>query len=183
MDKDKNKIDVLLKEYEILRGENHNSINNRNKIISFGLATIGIIYAAMFSADPGTRMPILVLPVFSLGIPAISILVLYLWLGEVERLVRAGEYLRKLEDRINNIVDKEEATLCWEKWILSEKRQIKYPYISAILLFLFLASAAPLIGIILDKRTFIEIGWAAIIPWIIEILILCDIWGRTKTFK
>ena len=176
------KIEVLLKEYEILHQESHNNINNRNKIISFGLATIGLIFASMFSADAATRTPILVLIVFCFVIPVISIFVLYLWLGEVERMVRAGDYLRELEDRINSILDKEKTTLRWEKWIISKERQIKYLYLVVILFFLFLACASPLIGIVLGQLKFMKFGWAVFIPWVSEALIIWHVWSKAKTF-
>lgn len=176
------KIEVLLKEYEILRQESHNNIDNRIKIISFGLATIGLIFASMFSADAATRTPTLVLTVLCFGIPVISIFVLYLWLGEVERMMRAGDYLRKLEDEINGILDKEETTLQWEKWIISKKRQIKYPYLAVILFFLLLACTSPLIGMVLGQLRFMVFGWAVFIPWALEALIIWHVWSRAKTF-
>jgi len=63
----------LIKEWETLRQENDSSINNRIQIISFGLATIGIITAGILSSNLIKGYSKLFLLAFNFGIPAISV--------------------------------------------------------------------------------------------------------------
>jgi hypothetical protein len=95
------RVEVLLKEYETLRQESLDSNNNRSQIVSFGLGTIGLLAASVLASERASASLPLLLMVFSGAIPIISILVLYSWLGEVERMMRAGRFMSELERRIN----------------------------------------------------------------------------------
>jgi hypothetical protein len=46
------KEEILLKEYDSLRAEVLNAIANRNSILTFGLATIGVLFTGTVSLIP-----------------------------------------------------------------------------------------------------------------------------------
>lgn len=96
-------VDALFKEYDTLRQESLDSMQNRTQIVAFGLGTLAVLAGAVLSLDSGDRSPHLIVAVFSIGLPVISALVLYIWLGEVERMMRAGKHIQQLELRINGI--------------------------------------------------------------------------------
>lgn len=159
------KIELMTKEYETLRQESLDSMNNRSQVISFGLATIGLIFAAVFSLDAASQSKQLILLIFSAGIPIISIMILYIWLGEVERMMRAGEYLCGLEARINSMFETDDPPLRWEWWLRTSGKQMRYPYIMVIGLFFGLAFFAPVVGFFAKGFQLQADWWALIAPW------------------
>ena len=176
-------LELMLKEYETLRQESLDSINNRSQIVSFGLATIGLIVAAIFALDSSLQSTALVVLVFSVGIPIISVLILYIWLGEVERMMRAGDYLCGLEARINDVEGSGTAPLQWEQWLRSTTKQMKYPYIVVIVLFLGFAYTAPVVGFVEKGLTVCTHWWVIAIPWLVTLPFVAHIHWRTRSFK
>lgn len=125
-------IKVMLKEYETLRQESLDSIGHRNTILTFGSAAIGAIFAGSivaYSDDPDSFMPKLALIVV---IPFICCFVVLMWLGEYERMQRAGRFLVGIERRINRECSKE--LLTWETRLREDRTHMRYPYISTVAL-------------------------------------------------
>lgn len=176
-------LDIMLKEYETLRQESLDTMNNRSQIVSFGLATIGVIIAAAFSLDRAERSLSLNTLIFSAGIPSLSVLILYIWLGEVERMMRVGDYLRGLEARINALADRQTALLQWEQWLRTSTKQMRYPYIVVIGLFFGLAFGAPVVGEVVMPSTCVH-GLGSIgVPWLLMMPIVLHVYRRTRSFK
>lgn len=176
-------IDIMMKEYETLRQESMDSINNRSHIVSFGLASIGILAAGFFSSETALGLPFSVCLVFSYAIPAVSILVLYIWLGEVERMMRAGSYLRELEARINKLIDRPDPTLQWEQWLRTSHTQMTYPYLVVIMLFLGLTFGGPLIGIVLSQAPALSRWWTLAVPWVAGFGVALHVGAKARTFE
>lgn len=178
-----NKTELLLKEYETLRQESLDSINNRSQIVSFGLGTIGLLAAGVLASErASSSLPVLSL-VFCLAIPTISILVLYSWLGEVERMMRAGRFLVDLEARINAEIDSKEPTLTWESRLRSGSTQMRYPYLVVLALFLGIAAGAPLVGLAIAWpawRTYCS--WIAL-PLLAVLFVAYHMASRARTFR
>jgi predicted MFS family arabinose efflux permease len=175
--------EVLLKEYETLRQESLDSINNRSQIVSFGLGTLGILTAGVFASDLALKsFPLLVL-VFSMGIPTISVLVLYSWLGEVERMMRAGRFMVDLEARINAEISPGNPALTWERWLRSESTQMRYPYVVVLALFLGIAIAAPFVGLAVAAVPWASHWWCVALPVCGTLLVAVHIKRRTSTFR
>ena len=85
--------EVLFKEYETLRNEILTAMTARNSILSFGLATVGVLFtgaAAVFVVQQKAVLPALVLMLVA---PIICIFVLFIWLGEYQRMHRAGRFI------------------------------------------------------------------------------------------
>jgi hypothetical protein len=146
---------ALMTEYETLRRESLDSITHRTQIASFGLAGVGALFTAValiqdFSAQSG-----LVIVLTSVAIPLSSALILVMWLGEFERMERAGCYLHWLESRINDHLGTR--SLAWESWLAEGQarkpgpgtaaaERLKYPYFAVIGLFTLIGLGAPLAG-------------------------------------
>ena len=92
---------ILLEEYKTLRQESLTAMNNRNKVLSFGLAAIGAILTGSIFAYEENGYPFISILILIIIIPVVSSFVLLMWFGEYERMQRAGKFLTKLEEKIN----------------------------------------------------------------------------------
>lgn len=149
-------MDVLLKEYESLRGESLDSMGHQNQVVAFGLGAVAAVAGGALALS---RTDAFLVAVFDLALPAISVLVLFVWLGEVNRMMRAGAYLVELEARINVACGDE--LLRWEQE-LRQGNQMIYPYLAVITLFLGIAFAAPVAPIMLSPPETRAWFWAAL---------------------
>lgn len=177
------KTEALLKEYETLRQESLDSMNNRSQVVSFGLGSVGLLAAGVFASDRALQAAGLLVLVFSAAVPIISILVLYVWLGEVERMIRAGRFMVDLEGRINTELDPTTPTLTWEGWLRSAGTQMHYPYIVVIALFLSIAVGSPLVGLVAGGLALQDYWFAVILPWAIVLVVTFHIKSRVSTFR
>ena len=134
---------LYLAEYNTLREESLRTLNNRIQIVSFGLATLGLLFAGILSSK--TQNDHLIGVTFGVVIPIISTLVYYFWFGEFERMVRVGRKLQRVETAINSTFEGK-PILTWETEL--EEIRMKYPYVSAACVFLGIALFSPLIGFI-----------------------------------
>jgi hypothetical protein len=154
-------VEILLGEYQSLRNEIHATMQNRNQILSFGLALMGVLVASPFVAgNPSAKM---VTATISLAIPAVAALVLHLWLAEYVRMVRAGRHLVSLELKINSIMNA--SLLTWETGRFAKGRPASERNIDSTcalrLAFLFFAIGAPFFGAWVAGAS----HWYFIVPW------------------
>jgi len=130
-----NKVEALLKQYELIQNYTFNTIPaSKNSILSFGLAILGAIFTGniiLLSADKYALISILI---FIIILPLSSMTIMFVWLGEVDRIMRAGAFLLSLEKQINRESDEE--IFNWEKYIRFKKNSIMYPDIFALCIFL-----------------------------------------------
>ena len=141
-----NPVEILFKEYETLRAEILASMSNRISILSFGLATIGAIFTASIAIYITSDNVILPGMVLSLAIPFISNFVLFMWLGEYQRMQRAGQFLVGLEKQINDEASK--LLLSWETSLRTQRRHMKYPYNTTVMLLLAISAISYVTGIV-----------------------------------
>ncbi|MDD3478414.1 MAG: hypothetical protein PHP32_06010 [Candidatus Izemoplasmatales bacterium] len=120
--------DIALNEYNALRTEINNAMANQQSILNYGIASIGIILA--FSTSNWQEM-IIVDIILVFLIPLIGLLVATIWLGEVNRIARAGQFLVVKENRINDLFLKMEENdtifqnqpvLIWENYLRDLKK-------------------------------------------------------------
>lgn len=141
-------VEIMLEEYKTLRQESLNAMSNRNIILSFGLASISAVFTGSIIAHASTsdiHSSILILRfAFILVIPAISCIVLLMWLGEYERMQRAGKFLAKLELKINTEASRE--LLSWEKYLRERKLHMKYPYYATVVLLTGISGISLVLG-------------------------------------
>lgn len=153
-------IEIMLKEYETLRQEILAAFNNRNSILSFGLAIIGAIFTASIATFTGSTSSLLSSLVLVLAVPTISIFVLLMWLGEYQRMQRAGKFLVDLERRINEEASKE--LLTWETHLRAQRRHMKYPYNTTVMLLTVISVISLIIGLV-------TLGLSTSLTWILAV--------------
>lgn len=166
------KIEIMMKDYEILKTySTSTSPGIRYNLISIALATIGIVISGTMIAAANEKLSNLVVKIISMlwiaFVPAFCITILYVWLGEEQRMMRIGEYCKELEEKINK--EFKEEILNWETF--KRKKSIQYPEKLIIALFLGLSFGSFLAGLYLVKVNFIM---AFIIDLIVHIVIA---WG------
>jgi len=122
-------VGVMLKEYEMMRQEITTSMQTRGSILTFAFTIIGAIFAAALTSDKGQDM--FVGFVLILGVPSIALFTLLQWLGEYERMQRAGKFILNLESRINKMTVN--GALSWETHLRDGRLHMSYPYNSTVL--------------------------------------------------
>ena len=137
--KESQKIEIMMKDYELLK--TYSTISSpgiRYNIISFALATIGIIVSgtviAISSKDISELMIKVIFLLGTLFIPAFCIAILFIWLGEEHRMIRIGKFCQRLEKKVNNEFGEE--ILNWETFKRRKSESIIYPEFFVIALFL-----------------------------------------------
>jgi len=154
--KESQKIEIIMKDYEILKTYSTSTIPGiRYNLISITLATIGIVFSGtMISITNGKfsdLLPKIVSILWIFFVPAFCIVILYVWLGEEQRMMRIGEYCKELEEKINKEFG--EGILNWETF--KRKKSIQYPEKLIIALFLGLSFGSSLAGLYLLNVHFI----------------------------
>ena len=146
------KLEILMKQYEMLENyANSTVLNNRNNILSFGLASLSAILTGNIILLTATGKEALSGIIFILLLPTLSITILFLLLGEVQRMVRAGFFLMELEKKIN--AELKEDVLHWEQYISQPVVRIRYPEIFVFFLFLGASFFFPLFGVFIMRET------------------------------
>ena len=153
-------VDILLEEYKTLRQESLTAMNNRNRVLSFGLAAIGaIVTGGIYVYDSVDHLSISCL-VFIIVIPAITSFILLMWLGEYERMQRAGKFLVELEGRINK--EARETLLTWETKLREDQSHMKYPYHATVLLLIGISGISLVCGLVVAELSMVLKFLAAI---------------------
>lgn len=135
--------EVAMQEYQTLRDEILLAFQTQQQILNYGITSIGIVIGFATSRwDEKLIVDILLLVL----VPMISHLVTLIWNGEINRISRAGQFIKNKEETINKYVmskcDALDEPLNWETWLRSYKNnkqnfKTKWNYY-AILSILFL---------------------------------------------
>ncbi|MCX5894007.1 MAG: hypothetical protein NTW80_13775 [Deltaproteobacteria bacterium] len=138
---------AAIEEYKTLREESVTSISRQQQIVSIGRATIGVLLLAACNNWEKPLVPEIILLLF---LPIITYLFFLIWIGEVMRMLRAGSYLRNIENKINDKfqgmgMDK---PLTWENWLVEQgyRNRIKIQYVAISFLFIFISIFSIIIG-------------------------------------
>lgn len=144
-----NKIEIMMKEYELR--ENYATISSpgiRYNIMSFALATVGIIISgilfALTSRNSTALLLILTVNLMIFLVPAFCFSIIAIWLGEEYRMMRVGEYCKDIERKINDKLGKENI-LNWETF--KRGKSVKYPEFFVIAIFIGISIAFSIGGI------------------------------------
>lgn len=139
-----NSIEVLLREYEAIRKEVLATMENRTRMLMFGLLGVCLIFSAtlLVSQDANGYLPALMLVIL---VPIINTYVLFIWLGEYERMQRAGKFLVEIEARINEYLSEE--VLSWETGLRKQKRHMKYPYNNTVIFLITISLISLFMGL------------------------------------
>ncbi|HEV2376349.1 MAG TPA: hypothetical protein VGS19_29785 [Streptosporangiaceae bacterium] len=138
------RLQALLAEYDSLRNESLACISNRIMVANFTFGALALILAALVTrTKPNATVGIVSL----FFVPQVAKTGLLIWLGEYDRSQRAGHWLTGVEERINNILDREVMT--WEGSLQHTGTHMGYPYLATVLLLLGAGWASSLVGIVM----------------------------------
>lgn len=89
--------ELLVAEYNALRAESLNAKQNQQTIFQWSLAAMGAVFAALavLAASPGS-----ILVGYAFVVPLVATTGFMSWLGEVERMERAGRFIRNREQAV-----------------------------------------------------------------------------------
>lgn len=138
-------VSVLLEEYQTIRGEILASMNNRVSVLSFGLATIGAIFTASIAVSAAGSYSQLSNLMLVSTVPVVTSFILFMWLGEYQRMMRAGKFLHDLEDRINEAAG-HTSLLTWEHHLRSQGH-MRYPYNTTVMLLILISIVSASLGL------------------------------------
>lgn len=156
---------ALLEEYSSLRRESLSAIGYRVQILAFTFASLAVVVAGLLTRN----LPDVLTGIISLiVVPQIAKASVLMWLGEYHRSVRAGRYLRKVEEKINQIVGSN--TLGWETTLATGTDRMSYPYVSVVSLLLGIGYVASVFGIFL--LSFNSKG--SLRPSVLVVLVICS---------
>ena len=111
------RVEFDLEEYQALRAEIIQSMNDGNNIFAFGLAVVGIVLGAGLQQEDA----LLGFLILSFTLPIVSVLILSMWFAAQERIARASHYLSGLEVRIKSVCSDIDS-VSWEEWLRTKKR-------------------------------------------------------------
>lgn len=157
--------EILIKEYEALRAEILLAMTSRNTILSYGLAVIGVLYsgvAAMAVAKVDTLLPSIVL---MLVVPSVCLFSLFIWLGEYQRMHRAAGHIINLEGKI--LCNEGKKILTWETNLRENKKHMRYPYDTTILMLVLISVFSQVTGYYLINDVGIWILIVSLAPLIV----------------
>ncbi len=174
-------LEYLFLQYNAVRGEVLDSFSAQRGILNTGMASIGgIVGVALgfFGNSNGSAFLI----AFGFLLPFISSCFLVIWFGEIERMVRAGNYLRQREFEICNLNKK--VAFGWENWQVDNKNSLNHNYIAVIILWMSVIVGAPIIttsSISSMSKTSFESNYLYFLPWwIISSILGFYIWQKSK---
>jgi hypothetical protein len=132
--------ELAVQEYNALRGEILATMATQDGTLRFGAATVGIVLTGGFSVWDD-RLPAAL--IFLVVVPFLCLMVLIVWLGEVTRMMRAGNHVLELEDMfLENIPGLPEPVMRWEKNLRDPtakgtrwKRHYEWNYLAIVLMF------------------------------------------------
>jgi hypothetical protein len=138
-------VQVLLEEYKTLRQEILTAMSNRNSILSFGQASIGAVFTASIISYKTTSYSLLSSLSLIFVVPTVVSFVLFMWIGEYQRMQRAGKFLVELEERING--ECKQMLLSWETSLRSKRLHMKYPYNTTVMLLTLISVVSVIVGL------------------------------------
>jgi hypothetical protein len=130
--------EIIFKEYDAVKEEIADSIKARNQILSFGLATVAILINGISTTFNNERLQEFSFILCFIILPAFSIAILLMWMGELQRMIRGGNYLAQLE-KIVNKKNKTSELLRWETYRRNSEIKIHYAYGAVLFLFSLIA--------------------------------------------
>ena len=115
-------IDAKMEEYRAVRAEILASINAQQSNLRFGSAIVlaMIIFAMRGAIDDANEDSLFPLLVLLLAAPMSCYIAIVMWIGELWRMMRAGEYVEQLEREINQEHFENKKILNWENWRRSD---------------------------------------------------------------
>ncbi|MCH8013077.1 MAG: hypothetical protein IIA61_14220 [Candidatus Marinimicrobia bacterium] len=169
-DKDRAELDALIAQYQSIREESLQTINNRVQIMMLGIAAIAALAGGSLTIEDPASSRNIIYAVFSGGIPLVSIFVLLVWAGEAMRSHRAGYFLAAdVEAHINQKLGR--FIMNWETALWAgrlERDEMRGPSMMAFAVIGVVALAAPWFGVFLSGTSNLPLIWptlAVLVPY------------------
>lgn len=168
------RLGAVMEEYKTLRQESLSAIDRQERVLASGTAVSGVVLGLGARASPGSSVSVVLLLVLA---PGLGWLITIMWLGEVERMVRAGAYVSLIEQRVNKELGGGDAALGWESFLRREApggRRILWVYRAVFGILWLVAVAAAVVGCIgVVKHGALLTAVAGVVVGIILSFLLC----------
>ncbi|MEI7661334.1 MAG: hypothetical protein WCK34_04020 [Bacteroidota bacterium] len=139
--------ELVMEEYRAIKQEIAITLTNMQTVLNFGLATIGVLILAAATIISQIEITGII---FLFVVPIVSYFIVIIWIGELERITRAGFVIRSIEKKVNKFFSDE--ALIWEGWmrgVYDKKKKSKWlssNYTSIIFLFNLISILSIAIG-------------------------------------
>jgi len=161
-------------------------MDNGNNIMSFGLATLGIILHSAISKSGST----IVFYIMLLIIPILAFFILSMWFSEQQRISRASFYITRIERKIAAMTKKNNL-LEWEHWLRNSKkidarvnRHFRTSEYSGIAIFLFLMLTSPLLSFTFENPpATVNTSHALLLVYLLLTILLSTLFNRVKSWR
>ncbi len=143
-------LELLVEEFKALRAEIILCLERRVTIISYGLATVGVLTLAAVTSLNGSAGQLAAAVILSAVIPAVSLYVVRIWLTETHRVRRASHYVGGLELRAKELTGRN--LLRWEQGIRAKDQVTQHfseQYVWTVFFFTFMSGISVAVGLIL----------------------------------
>jgi hypothetical protein len=88
-------LSIALKQYQSLRDESLTAMSTQQSSLSLGTAALALLAAGAFQV--WERESLLATLIFIAFVPLLAMTILWIWMGELARMSRAGNYLLRIE--------------------------------------------------------------------------------------
>lgn len=140
-------VEIALEEYKSLRQESLMALERQHTVLRFGIGLVGVLIGIGLQLQDEEVLATVLLLLF---VPVLIVFTVILWMGEVERMVRAGTYLAKLERKVNQAEGSGTDPLGWEQYLRAEGEattpRLRSGYHAIFVIFVLLVLASLVIG-------------------------------------
>lgn len=187
-DRDTAEVLAMLSQYESLRQESLNTINNRTQIIFLGIASIGAVFGGALTIENPGNNRFLISAIFSFVIPFICAFILLIWAGEAMRCHRVAYFIAsELEARINAKFRR--LVLFWESFLWSgllPRDEMFGPSMLSMALLGILSVLSPVFGFIYSGAPWLPLTQPLLtigLPWFFLLLVVLYMVLNLKRLK
>lgn len=106
---------AVLEEYRSLRTEAIAAREAQLAVLRFGAANLAVLVAAALSLR--NKETVFAAAILSLIVPGVVFFVIEIWLGEIERTIRAGNFVAAIERRLAEHFRNTDPPMAWEIWL------------------------------------------------------------------
>ena len=145
-------LELALAEYTALREEILTTMQTQQGTLRFGTATLSILVVGALNVWDEELVASLA---FLLAIPFLANLVITIWMGEVTRMMRAGDHLSEVEIRFQALYPEMPSPIMrWESGLRDKrsprtryKRHYEWNYLAIVLIFWTMSVGSMAVGI------------------------------------
>ena len=145
-------LELALTEYRALRDEILTTMETQQGTLRFGTATLSILVVGTLNVWDEKLVAALA---FLFAIPFLTNLMITIWMGEVTRMMRAGDHLARIETELRAVYPEIPSPIMrWETGLRDPrspttryKRHYEWNYLAIILIFWTMAVASMAVGV------------------------------------